>query len=156
MYLSGHLHRGISLRNILMADELVKGRRFKIPREFHDHLSSLQDQKAVEAIKDLCGKIEEAVAKLGISDQCTAFITDSNHVTPWRDGWVEESFGTKSVSRSQVARKATLDTIHRMHPSSCLGRSWSSSWQQRRMTTTAGFLMYYGYATIRAFVLCMM
>ena len=106
-----------------MTDKPVKREKFEIPKEFHDHLSSLQDQKAVEAIQDLCRKIKEAVAKLGISDQCTAFVTDSNHATSWRDGWAEESFGTKSVSRSQVARKATLDTIHRLLPSSCLGYS---------------------------------
>ena len=105
-----------------MTDEPVK-RRFEISEEFHDHLSSLQDQKAVEVVKGLCRQVEEIVVKLGISDQCTAFVMDSNHATSWRDGWAEESFGTKSVSRSQVARKATLDTIHRVLPSSCLGYS---------------------------------
>ena len=34
----------------------------------------------MEAIKDLREKIEEAVAKLGISDQCITFITDGDPV----------------------------------------------------------------------------
>ena len=59
-WLSMYLHRDISLRNILMADEPVKMRRFEIPREFHDHLSSLQDQKAVDMVKGLCRQVEES------------------------------------------------------------------------------------------------
>ena len=95
-----YLHRDISLKNVLMTDEPVKGRRFEIPREFHDHLSSLQDQKAVDMVKGPCRQVEEIVVTLGISDQYTAFITDNNHATSWRDGWAEESLRTKSVSRS--------------------------------------------------------
>ena len=106
-----------------MTDKPVKGKKFEIPKEFQDHLESLQDQKAVEGIKELCRKVEELADGLGISDQCTAFVTDGDLAIPWSDSWTREHRATKSVSYVRVTRKVVLDAAHRVHLSSCLGYS---------------------------------
>jgi hypothetical protein len=55
IYPSGYLHRDISNGNILIADKPVKRKRFKIPKEFENHLvvagpeSGGSDQGAVHA-----------------------------------------------------------------------------------------------------------
>jgi len=81
-----------------MVDEPVERKRFEIPKDFQDHLESLQDKKAVEVIKELCKRVEELAEGLGISEQCTAFITDGDLAVPWRDYWTEDRRGTKLVS----------------------------------------------------------
>jgi hypothetical protein len=106
-----------------MTDDPVKRKKFEIPEEFLKHLESLQDQKAVEAIKELCKEVEDLVGKLGISDQCTAFVTDGDLAISWREYWTKERGTTKSVSYFRVTRKTVLDAAHRVHPSSCPGNS---------------------------------
>ena len=106
-----------------MTDEPVKMEKFEIPKKFHDHLSSLQDQKTVEVVKGLCRQVEENVVRLGISDQCTAFITDGDLAISWEDYWTEERRAAKSVSRFEVIQNAALKAVHRAHSSSCPGRS---------------------------------
>jgi len=123
-YLSGHLHRDPSLGNVLMTDTPVKRKKFEIPKEFQDHLSSLQDQTTTDAIRELCRKVEELVDAMNISDDCIAFVTDGDLAISWRDYWTKEHRATKSVSESLiVAWKAVPDITHRVHPSSCPGRS---------------------------------
>ena len=106
-----------------MTDEPVKRKRFEIPEDFHTHVSSLRDQEAAKKIEELCKDIEKVVAELGISDQCTAFFTDGDLAISWKDYWKEERRAAKSVSRFEVIRNAVLKTVHRVHPSSCPGRS---------------------------------
>ena len=106
-----------------MTDEPVKRKRFEIPEDFRTHLSSLQDQKAVKRIEELCEDIKNVVAELGISDQCTAFFTDGDLAISWKDYWKGERRAAKSVSRFEVIRDAVLKTVHRAHPSSCPGSS---------------------------------
>jgi hypothetical protein len=81
-----------------MTDQPVKRKRFKVPEEFQDHLSSLRDREAVEVIKELCRQVEELADTLGVSDQCTAFVTDGDLGIPWSDSWIKERRATKSVS----------------------------------------------------------
>ena len=71
---------------------------FEIPKEFQDHLGSLQDKKPVEVIKGLCKRVIELVDGLGISEPCTAFITDGDLAVPWRDYWTKDHRGIKLVS----------------------------------------------------------
>ena len=49
-YLSGRLHRDISLGTVLMVDGPVRRKEFEIPREFRDHLLPLRPKGAVEGI----------------------------------------------------------------------------------------------------------
>ena len=123
LYLSGHLHRDVSLGNTLMTDEPVKKKKFEIPEGFREHLESLQDKEAVRKINELCSKVEELVARLGISDQCTGFITDGDLSITWRDYWTKERRQAKSVGHFHITRKAALDASCRAHPSSCPGHS---------------------------------
>jgi len=108
-----------------MTDEAVKRKKFEIPKAFENHLSLLQGQTMVDVIRGLCRKVEELVDKLGISDECIAFITDGDLAISWRDYWTEERQVTKSVSESPVAWKAAPDKVHRVRPSSCLGHSFT-------------------------------
>lgn len=78
----GHLHRDVSLEKVLMTDEPVKRKKFEISKEFRDHLGSLQDKKAVDRIKELCGRVEKLVVQLGISNRCTEFVTDADLAIP--------------------------------------------------------------------------
>ena len=103
MYLSGHLHRDVSLGNTLMTNEPVKRKKFEIPEQFDDHIGSLQNQEEVEAIRKLCRRVEELVAQLGISDQCTGFITDGDLAISWKHCWTEERRAAKSVSYLCIA-----------------------------------------------------
>ena len=98
LYLSGHLHRDVSLGNTLMTDEPVGMKKFEIPKEFRDHLESLQNKEAVGRINELCSRVEQLVAQLGISDQCTGFVTDGDLAIPWRDYWNNECRAAKLVS----------------------------------------------------------
>ena len=108
-----------------MTDKPVQREKFKIPQNFHRHLSLLAEtnKKEVTKVKRLCRDIEKVVAKLGISDQCTAFITDGNLAISWDNYWTEERRAAKSVSRFEVMGNAVLKTVHRAHLSSCPGRS---------------------------------
>jgi hypothetical protein len=106
-----------------MTDKPVKREKFEIPKEFLEHLESLQDQKAVEAIKELCRQVKDLVDTLGISDQCTAFVTDGDLAIPWSDSWTEKHRATMAVSYFRVTRKPVFDAAHRAHRSSCLGCS---------------------------------
>ena len=81
-----------------MVDEPVERKTFEIPKEFQDHLEPLQDKKAVGVIKDLCKRVVELVDRLGISEQCTAFITDGDLAVPWRDYWTKDHRWIKLVS----------------------------------------------------------
>jgi len=110
-----------------MTDEPVKRKKFEIPKEFQDHLESLQDREAVDRIKELCGRVEELVARLGISGQCTGFVTDGDLAIPWRNYWTDERREAKSVSYIRVTLKAVVDAAHRVHLSSCPGRSSGQS-----------------------------
>ena len=106
-----------------MTDEPVKRKKFEIPDEFGKHLSSLQDQKAVDGIRGLCEQVEELVEKLGISDHYFSFVTDGDLATSWGDYWAVDRRATKSVSCFLVARKTVFNAAHRVHPSSCPGHS---------------------------------
>ena len=83
-----------------MVEKPVKREAFKIPKEFLAHLSSLGDGLLVAKIQALCGRVEELVAELGISDECIGFIIDGDLATSWKDCFSEENQGTKSVSCS--------------------------------------------------------
>ena len=87
----------------------MKRKKFEIPEEFQDHLESLQDKEAAKAIKELCKQVEDLACKLGISDQCTAFITDGDLAISWREYWTKERGVTKLVSYFCVARNTALD-----------------------------------------------
>ena len=65
-----------------MTDKPVGRKRFEIPKGFRDHVKSL-DKEAADTIDDLCEKVVALVEKLGISDQCTGFVTDGDLATPW-------------------------------------------------------------------------
>ena len=108
-----------------MTDKPVKREKFEIPQSFRKSLSLLNktNSKEVTKIRRLCREIEKVVAKLGISDQCTAFITDGDLAISWENYWTEERRAAKSVSRFEVIRNAVLNTVYRVHPSSCPGRS---------------------------------
>jgi len=120
IYLSGHLHRDVSIGNVLMTDKPVKGKEFGIPEKFRDHVKSL-DPEAVDAIEKLCRRVEKLVKELGISDECTGFVTDGDLAISWERYWAEDRRTVKSVSCSHIIWKAVLDAAHRVHPSSCLG-----------------------------------
>ena len=106
-----------------MADEPVKRKEFEIPQEFRDHFGSFRDTKAKDKIEELCNRVEEHVVRLGISDKCTGFVTDGDLAISWRHYWTDERRAAKSVGYFRVAWKAVLDAAHRVHPSSCPGRS---------------------------------
>ena len=106
-----------------MTDEPVERKKFEIPEGFREHLESLQDKEAVGRINELCRRVEKLVAQLGISDQCTGFVTDGDLAITWRDYWTKERRLAKSVGHFHLARKATLDAARRAHPSSCPGHS---------------------------------
>lgn len=107
-----------------MMDKPVK-RKFEIPKEFWDHLLSLQDKETVEMVKKLCKRVEELVEKLEISDQCIAFVMDGDLAISWRACWTEGCQLNKSklVSYFQVTWDAVFDAVYRVHMSSCPGHS---------------------------------
>lgn len=104
MYLSGHLHRDVSLGNVLMTDKPAERKKFEIPKEFQDHVASL-GQNAADMIGGLCRRVEELVVKLRISNQCTGFVTDGNLAISWDNYWDMGRRAAKSVSHPYVTRK---------------------------------------------------
>ncbi|KAF9644543.1 hypothetical protein BDM02DRAFT_3190520 [Thelephora ganbajun] len=99
-YLSGHLHRDISIGNILMTDEPVKRKKF---------------EEAAEEIAELCKQVEEIVAQLDISDQCIAFVTDGDLAISWKDYWTKERRAAKSGTPEFMSRAllgAIEDHLH--------------------------------------------
>jgi hypothetical protein len=114
-YLHGYLHRDISNGNILMSGQTCEEEKVQdTPRSSENHLSLLQDRKAVEAIKELCMQVKDLTdMMLGISDQCTASVTDGDTLGDY--SWTQEHRATKSVSYFCVIRKAVLHAAHRVH-----------------------------------------
>jgi len=107
-----------------MTDEPVKMKEFEIPKEFQDHINSLRlDRGVADTIRGLCRRVEELVVKLGISDQCTGFVTDGDLAISWEKYWTEERRAAKSVSCSHIICGVVLDAPHRVHLSSCPGHS---------------------------------
>ena len=94
-------------------------KEFEIPKEFLDGLSG----PAAEGIKKQCKEVETLVAKLGISNEHSAVITDGDLSISWRNYWKDESRAAKSVSRFLVTHEARLNEVCRARPSSCPGRS---------------------------------
>ena len=78
-------------------DRPVKRKKFEIPHEFRNHLSSLEDKEAADGIRELCKQVEELVEKLGISDQCFAFVTDGDLAITWGNYWTVDRRATKST-----------------------------------------------------------
>ena len=105
-----------------MANEPAERKEFEIPKKFQDHVNSL-DQDAADTIRKLCGRVEALVVKLGISDQCTGFVTDGDLAVSWEHYWAGERRAAKSVSCPRISWKVMLDAVHRVHPSSCPGHS---------------------------------
>lgn len=103
MYLSGYLHRDISLGTVLMIDEPVEGKRFEIPKEFRDHLSSLQDRGKAEELEKLCDRVEELAASLGISNKPSAVVTSGDLAVSWRDYLDTDRRAAKTVNKFGVA-----------------------------------------------------
>jgi len=101
-YLSGYLQRDVSIGNVLMTEQPVKRKAFKVPEEFLAHLSSLEDESMVAKIRALCDRVEQLVAELGISDECIGFITDGDLAMSWNDYFSEEHQEAKSVSHSSL------------------------------------------------------
>jgi sulfur carrier protein ThiS len=98
----GYLHRDPSLGNVLLGPgENKEG--FKIPDVFLDHVSSLPDSTAAEEIKEQCGKVEELVAKLGVSTKSFAVITDGDLSISWEKYWDVDRRGFKLVSKFLIA-----------------------------------------------------
>jgi len=84
-----------------MTDEPAERKEFEIPKKFKDHVESL-DQEAVDTIGRLCGRVEKLVEELGITDQCTGFVTDGNLAISWEHYWAGERRAAKSVSCSHI------------------------------------------------------
>ena len=82
----------------------MERKEFEIPKGFQDHVDSL-DQDAAGTITGLWRRVEELVVELGISNQCTGFVTDGDLAISWEDYWDKERRAAKSVSRSHVTRR---------------------------------------------------
>jgi len=115
-YLSGYLQRDVSIGNVLMTEQPVKRKAFKVPEGFLAHLSSLEDESLVAKIQALCDRVEQLVAELGISDECIGFITDGDLAISWEDCFSKENQETQSVSHSQVFSKTVVHEACRAHP----------------------------------------
>jgi hypothetical protein len=100
VYLSGYLHRDLSLGNVLLASS--EKEKFQIPDEFREHLSSLEDKGAVEEIWNHCRSIEELVGKLDIPHKSCAVIGDGDLAVPWKDYLIAGRRASKSVSDFRV------------------------------------------------------
>lgn len=79
----------------------VKRKVFEVPEKFLEHLSSLKDKKMADKVRALCERVEELVAELGISDECTGFIIDGDLAIPWRESFSGENHVVKWVSCSR-------------------------------------------------------
>jgi hypothetical protein len=106
-----------------MTEQPVKGKVFRMPKEFLVHLSLLGDGPLVAEILVLCKRVEELVTELGISDECIGFVADGDLAIPWKDCFPEEYRSNKSVSHSQVVPGVVLDATRRVRPNSCPGGS---------------------------------
>jgi len=101
--MSGYLHRDPSLGNVLLAPvKNVEG--FKIPEKFLKHVSSLKNREAAAEIEKQCEKLEEFVAKLGISNNYSAVITDGDLSIPWRKYWDVDRRAAKSGTPEFMSR----------------------------------------------------
>lgn len=118
VYLSGYLHRDPSLGNFLFGR--VENEGFKIPQDFLDGASLLRNG---EEIKEKCERVQKLVVKLGISNECSAVITDGDLSVSWKNYWEAGHQVTKSVSDFLVSQMAGLDQVYRVHPCSCHGCS---------------------------------
>lgn len=85
-----------------MTSKPVKRKAFEVPAEFWDNLRLMEDQELTGQIRVLCGQVEALVKKLGISNECTGFITNGDLAIPWNECFSEEPQGTKSVSYPQL------------------------------------------------------
>jgi len=93
-----------------MMDESVERKKFEIPNEFRNQLSSLQDQKVADGIRELCKQVEELVEKLGISDQYFSFVTDGDLSISWVNYWAVDRRATKSGTPEFMSR-ALFDAV---------------------------------------------
>ncbi|KAF9645173.1 hypothetical protein BDM02DRAFT_3189948 [Thelephora ganbajun] len=99
-YLSGHLHRDISLGNVLVTNEPVKRKKYEIFEESEDHVHSLQDRQVGKEITISCEQVKpEIVIKPDISDQCIAFVTGRDLTVSPKDYWTKGCRVTKPVTR---------------------------------------------------------
>ena len=107
-YLSGYLHRDVSIESVFMTKEPVKRKTFEMPEGFMDHLFSLGDGLATAEILGLYGQVEQLVARLGISNECTGFIADGDTVVSWDDYLSEGHRGSEPVSGFRSSIKLCL------------------------------------------------
>jgi len=80
-----------------MTEKPIKGKAFEVPEQFLNHLSSIKDKRLADEIQTLCGRVKQLVVELGISDECTGFITDGDLAIPWKNCFSREHRGTMSV-----------------------------------------------------------
>ena len=99
MYLSGYLHRDLSLGNVLMLS-VGKEKGFEIPEEFITHLTTLENKEAVEEIKEQCKGIQEIVAQMKIPNKPCAVIGDGDLAVCWEKYFSTGRRKGKSVSHS--------------------------------------------------------
>ena len=101
MYLSGRLHMGISLGNVLvtpMEQKRVEQKEFENPRESLNNMSSWEDKKVVQVIEEQSNKVTRLVVGLGIPATHSTVITDGDLAVPWGDYWGTDRRLAKSVS----------------------------------------------------------
>jgi len=98
----------ISINNVLMTENPVKGNAFTVPRKFLDDLPLLEDASFGSDVLGLCTKVEQLVAELVISNEYIGFVTYGDPARPWRDCIVGVHPETKSVSCSRVVPRALL------------------------------------------------
>jgi len=85
-----------------MTEKPIKGKAFEVPEQFLNHLSSIKDKRLADEIRALCERVKQLVVELGISDECTGFITDGDLAIPWKDCFSKENRGSKWVSCSRL------------------------------------------------------
>ena len=82
-----------------MTAKPMKRKVFKVPEKFSEQLNG--KELADETIA-LCKRVEQLAAELGISDECTGFITDGDLSIPWKESFYGEHCGAKWVSCPQL------------------------------------------------------
>ena len=132
VYLSGYLHRDVSLGNLFLLSE-GKEEGFEIPTGFWEHLSSLEEKESVkeiekqraeiEEIKKQCAEIKEMVVKMKIPNKACAVIGDGDLAINWESYFDTDRRIGKSVSHFLTGYEAGIDEVYRVHLSSCPGRS---------------------------------
>jgi len=87
-----------------MTDEPAERKEFEIPKKFQDHVDLL-GQDVADTIGGFCRRVEGLVVKLGISNQCTGFVTDGDLAISWDNYWDNQCRAAKSVSHPYVTWK---------------------------------------------------